>query len=145
VTPLDASAALALCAEAERIDREATPGPWSMRGCNHGNHMEFTDLSCSAIRAGDGTRVDSARVNATFIAAARTLLPALSTALRSALAQVEAWRPVVEAAGHQTAMIDLYMEEPAACNLYDQSTTATEDVYRAAYPAEAAAKKEQGR
>ena len=104
LSPSDASAALALCAEAERHVR--------------GGHYDPRTTE---------------------------LLDGLASALRTALAQAERDRKIVEAAGRQAAAESAIgppdVPEPLAssrlaCDAWQDATEATEAAYRAAYPAE---------
>ena len=105
MTAVDSLAAL--LAEADAIDKAATPGPWTMEVSQDinapGYYVEGIDRVLDAL-GGDKTRfplwdndgVMADEGNAAFIARARTLLPALAAPLppvrRAAAAVVSASR-----------------------------------------------------
>lgn len=81
----------ALLEEAEKLDAEATPGPWEwLHGCLRGAHLHF---GCSDGCKGDDPDdrsyvIDGENVSLRdleFLARARTLVPQLASALRAAL------------------------------------------------------------
>ncbi len=93
----------ALLAEAERVMDGVTPGPLAVRHVPHGNHVTgphgvdvaWVTQGMAAGREGSyAITHDEARANAAFIAAARTLLPAIVAALRTPPSEEE-WRGVM--------------------------------------------------
>lgn len=99
----------ALIEEAERLDREATKGPWvrccagaNGDGCGGGFIWfdEGAEKMARVDHSGGGEKGvdDQDRANAEFIARARTLVPQLSAALRLANERGKAMEAVVEAA-----------------------------------------------
>lgn len=75
-------------AEVARLDREATPGPWTDARYSsedeHGPHIEDRFESTVAVCS---VSVDEHSANGTFIARARTLLPRLAAAHEELLAK----------------------------------------------------------
>lgn len=85
--------------EIERLDREATPGPWTDTRYSsedeHGPHIEDRFESTVAVCS---VSVDEHSANGTFIARARTLLPRLAAAFAEQTATIAALAAGIEAA-----------------------------------------------
>ena len=118
----------ALLAEAERLDKGATTGPW----------LSWDDEDgAGVVRIGDGSLVAvevSGGGDAAFIARARTLLPALACALRRAERVVEASRDARVELGRAWQDWDADRDAKAGKRIANAATTLIDAIHAHDHP-----------
>jgi len=109
------------------LAEKATPGPWSVRGCEKHPDSGY-ELPCVYVRDAKLNGVSKDSDNRAFIAASREAVPWLVETLQEAIRLIESAVPIVQ-------RLDQQDDWARACNRYaDKMDTFLENVRREVKP-----------